>query len=195
MNKMLLGLSTLAVAGSLQATVAEHVSGEIIVKFKAGREKSFFQNKSASSLGIQGHRDIKLTYGKLSVLKVEDKASIESVIATLNKNPDIEYAEPNFIYRVNPIKEHSSSMKRVPHSPFTDFTAPTPDDPSFGQLWGLRNTGSNEPQGAAGIEGSDVNALKAWDLTKGSKAVKIAVIDTGVDYNHPDLLKLMDKQE
>jgi thermitase len=191
MNKMLLGLSTLAVAGALQANVAEHVPGEIIVKFKDGKQKSFFQNKSMSSLGIQGHRDLKLSYAKLSVLKVEDKASIESVIATLNKNPDIEYAEPNFIYRVNPIKENLSSIKRVPHSPFTDFTAATPDDPSFGQLWGLRNTGSNEPQGSAGVEGSDVNALKAWDLTKGSKAVKIAVIDTGVDYNHPDLKENM----
>lgn len=187
MNKMLLGLSTLAMASSLHATIAEHVPGEIIVKFKAGREKSFFQNKSISSLGIKSQREFKVSYDKFSVLKVGEDKSMASVLATLNQNPDIEYAEPNFIYRIDPIKGDKVVSKKLLKSPFTDFTAATPDDPSFGQLWGLRNTGSNEPQGGAGVEGADVNALKAWDLTKGSKAVKIAVIDTGVDYNHPDL--------
>jgi thermitase len=188
MSKMLLGLSTLVVAGSLQAaSLAEHVPGEIIVKFKAGKGKNFSQQKSISSLGIKSQREIKLTYDQLSVLKVDADKSMEKVLESLNQNPDIEYAEPNFIYRVNPIKESLASVKRVPHSPFTDYSAATPDDPSFGQLWGLRNTGSNEPQGAAGVEGADINALKAWDITKGSKAVRIAVIDTGVDYTHPDL--------
>ena len=52
-----------------------------------------------------------------------------------------------------------------------------PNDPKFDSLWGLHNK----------INRADVDALKAWDITKGSKEVKIAVIDTGIDYMHPDL--------
>lgn len=186
MKKVLLGLSTLAMATGLSAAEAEHVPGEIIVKFKAGKEQSFFSNK-AFSQKVFGHRSVALSYSKLSVLKVStDEKSLESTLKALRANPDIEFAEPNYIYRINPIKEDLIS-KRLLKSPFTDFTAAIPDDTDFGKLWGLRNTGSNEPQGSAGIEGADVNALKAWDLTKGSKAVRIAVIDTGVDYTHPDL--------
>lgn len=187
MKKMLLGLSTLAMASGLVAAEAPHVPGEIVVKFKAGREKSFLKSRALSSLGIKGQRDIKLSYDTLSVLKVSDDKSMTSTLAALKNNPDIEFAEPNFIYKVDPIKENNSLTKRLQKSPFNDFTAITPDDPDFGKLWGMRNTGSNEPKGKAGIEGADINALNAWDITKGSRAVRIAVIDTGVDYNHPDL--------
>lgn len=186
MKKMLLGLSTLAMATGLVAAEAPHVPGEIVVKFKAGREKSFLKSRALSSLGIKGQREINLSYDKLSVLKVSDDKSMTSTLQALRNNPDIEFAEPNFIYKVDPIKE-SALTKRLQKSPFADFTASTPDDPDFGKLWGMRNTGSNEPKGKAGIEGADINALKAWDITKGSRAVRIAVIDTGVDYNHPDL--------
>ena len=186
MKKMLLGLSTLAMATGLVAAEAPHIPGEIVVKFKAGREKSFLKSRALSSLGIKGQREINLSYDKLSVLKVSDDKSMTSTLQALRNNPDIEFAEPNFIYKVDPIKENSLT-KRLQKSPFADFTASTPDDPDFGKLWGMRNTGSNEPKGKAGIEGADINALKAWDITKGSRAVRIAVIDTGVDYNHPDL--------
>lgn len=187
MKKTLLGLSTLALATGLSASEAPHVQGEIVVKFKEGKSKASLSNKTLSTLGIQGQRDVKLSYGTLSVLKVGSEKSMTSVLAALNNNPAIEYAEPNYIYSVNPIKERGVVAKKLLKSPFTDFTAATPDDPSFGKLWGLRNTGSNEPNGSAGVEGADVNALKAWDITKGSRSVRIAVIDTGVDYNHPDL--------
>jgi hypothetical protein len=52
----------------------------------------------------------------------------------------------------------------------------TPSDPDFNQLWGLHNTSN-----------TDINAPQAWDLTTGSSNVVVAVIDSGVDYNHPDL--------
>ncbi len=187
MKKTLLGLSTLALATGLSAGEAPHVQGEIVVKFKEGKSKASLSSKTLSTLGIQGQRDVKLSYGTLSVLKVGAEKSMAKALAALNNNPAVEYAEPNYIYSVNPIKEKNFAAKKLLKSPFTDFTAATPDDPSFGKLWGLRNTGSNEPNGSAGVEGADVNALRAWDITKGSRAVKIAVIDTGVDYNHPDL--------
>lgn len=63
-----------------------------------------------------------------------------------------------------------------------------PRDPFFMRQWGLANQGQNIVMG--GIEGnygSDIGALKAWEINKGSKDVVVAIIDTGIDYNHPDL--------
>lgn len=187
MKKVLLGISTLAMATGLAAAEAPYVPGEIIVKFKEGRGNFFLKSKNYSSLGIKGQREIKLSYDRLSVLKISSDKSIVSTLTALKNNPDIEFAEPNFIYKVDPIKEKNLLTKRVQKSPFEDFSAVSPDDPDFGKLWGMRNTGSNEPKGKVGIEGADINALKAWEITKGSRAIRIAVIDTGVDYNHPDL--------
>lgn len=190
MSKKLLGPIVLSVLASAHASeFARHVPGEIIVKLKPGvTAQGFLSKKSFSTFGLRASREIKLSYQKLNVLRVGEEKSLEGAIAALKSNPDVVYAEPNYIYSAAVMpKEKSVAHKRLEKSPFADRSAATPDDPSFGQLWGLRNTGSNEPQGKAGVEGADVNALKAWDITKGSRNVRIAIIDTGIDYNHPDL--------
>lgn len=64
--------------------------------------------------------------------------------------------------------------------------AVTPNDEFFNYLWGLNNTGS-EPPGAGGTPDADIDAVETWDLWTGDPEFRIAVIDTGVDYNHPDL--------
>ena len=75
--------------------------------------------------------------------------------------PGVRYAEP----------DHAVSI---------DDTVP--NDPRFGEMWGLRNTGQT-----GGISGADIAAVRTWDVTTGSNSVVIGVIDTGVDYTHPDL--------
>ncbi len=55
-------------------------------------------------------------------------------------------------------------------------TATTPNDPSFGNLWGMHQ--SND---------KDIDAPEAWALRTSASNVLVGVIDTGVDYNHPDL--------
>ncbi|MCH8149333.1 MAG: S8 family serine peptidase, partial [Planctomycetes bacterium] len=66
-----------------------------------------------------------------------------------------------------------------------------PNDPSFPVQWGLRNTGQTVPDlfggDDPGTPGADIRAEGAWDLTTGDAAIRIAVLDSGVDYNHPDL--------
>ncbi|NBW86911.1 MAG: peptidase S8, partial [Planctomycetia bacterium] len=57
-----------------------------------------------------------------------------------------------------------------------------PNDPSFSQLWGLHNIGQS-----GGVADADIDAPEAWETTTGSRNVVVAVIDTGVDYNHSDL--------
>ena len=54
----------------------------------------------------------------------------------------------------------------------------TPNDPSFTSQWSLKNDAR---------PGADIGATGAWDITTGSAANVIGVVDTGIDYNHPDL--------
>jgi PKD repeat protein len=56
------------------------------------------------------------------------------------------------------------------------YLTATPNDPRFGELWGLHNN-----------DDMDIDAPEAWDLGTGSSDVVVAVIDTGVDYTHQDL--------
>ena len=78
----------------------------------------------------------------------------------LARHPRVEAVEPNYIVR----------------------TQVVPNDPRFGELWGLQNIGQTGGTGDA-----DIDAPEAWDTVTGSSAVVTAVIDTGVDYTHPDL--------
>ena len=57
-----------------------------------------------------------------------------------------------------------------------------PNDPYFSNLWAMRNTGQS-----GGTPNADIDAVSAWDITTGSDNVVVAVIDTGIDYRHPDI--------
>src|SRR5262249_24965189 len=57
-----------------------------------------------------------------------------------------------------------------------------PNDPGFGDQWALNNTGQT-----GGTPDADIDAPKPWDVFTGSAGTIVAVIDTGVDYRHPDL--------
>lgn len=180
LKSVALGGSMLA-AGTGMAAI-KTVPGELIVKLK--NQKSFMG--SLKSLGVEYKRPIDVSFGNFAVVKSLGQKSLEQTIQDLNNDPSVEYAEPNFIYDlVQPVEELSLNYLISAGNPM--MTAATPNDPKFGDLWGLVNTGSNEPGGSTGVAGADINALKAWDITKGSRSVTIAVIDTGVDYNHPDL--------
>ncbi len=61
-----------------------------------------------------------------------------------------------------------------------------PNDPRFPEQWNLKNVGQTVA-GQAGIAGADVDADPAWDLHTGSGSVIVAIVDDGIDYNHPDL--------
>ncbi|MCO4793364.1 MAG: S8 family serine peptidase [Bacteriovoracaceae bacterium] len=175
-------LSSLLFAGTAAANV-KTVPGEFIVKLKDS--KSFM--KSLKALGVKHLRNVDVAFGNYAVVKsLGNKSSFET-LSVLNSNENIEYAEPNFVYSiVKPIEELTLDSMIKPAYPDSEYKY-TPNDPKFGQLWGLKNTGDNEPGGSTGVAGADVNAVKAWGLTTGSRDVTIAVIDTGIDYNHPDL--------
>lgn len=56
-------------------------------------------------------------------------------------------------------------------------TSVTGNDPQFGSLWGLHDSSGD----------NDIDAPEAWNIERGSQQVVVGVIDTGIDYTHPDL--------
>ena len=57
-----------------------------------------------------------------------------------------------------------------------------PNDPNFSSQWGMNNTGQT-----GGTTDADIDAPEAWAITAGDSSIVVAVLDTGVDYTHPDL--------
>jgi thermitase len=175
-----------ALLGTMAMANAAQVPGELLVKFK--NVKSI--NGLSKTYGFNVDRTIDLSYGQIHVLKVEQK-NFGSLKTILSEDPNVEYAEPNFIYSiVKPVEE--LSLDQIINPETEVISNYTPTDPKFGSLWGLKNTGRSEPgRTSPGSIGADINALRAWSITKGSKSVKVAVIDTGIDYTHPDLVDNM----
>lgn len=166
---------------------APYVPGEIIVKLKPQKANLFYNQ--VNKFG-KLKRELNLLSGHFVVLKKSMNKDMDSVLDKLNKNPNVEYAEPNFIYSLDNTKV---TMNDYIKTKYNDISLKKTSDKYFSKLWGLKNTGNNEPKptlsspGTQGVKGADINALKAWSITKGDKRIKIAVIDTGVDYNHKDL--------
>ncbi len=63
-----------------------------------------------------------------------------------------------------------------------------PNDEYFSEQWYLHNTGQICLYGTGGTPNADINAPEAWEITTGDPNIIVAVPDTGVDSNHPDLV-------
>jgi len=155
----------LLLASTCNATAAtgaerkyEWVPNEILVKFKPGR------SSDQKATIMQGQLIYEFRSSGSELWKCDAK-SVESMIAELDANPDVEYVEPNYVVRA--------------------FV--TPNDIWFGHCWGLHNTGLPDYRGNPGVADADIDAPEAWDTFRGSASTVVAIVDTGVDYNHPDL--------
>jgi subtilisin family serine protease len=150
----------------------EYVEGEALVSFKPSVSFATATNSLAGrSMTLAKHFALlsKRSGRQMGLVRRPGHTTAE-LIADLKKDPLIETAEPNYLRRV------SSSL---------------PNDDSFSQLWGLQNTGQ-DVQGVSGTPGSDIKFVGAWLLASPStNEVVVAVIDTGCDYTHPDLINNM----
>ncbi len=149
---------------------AGYVPGEVIVSLRA--DAPHFA--AANLPGVESARPV----GRLPdvrLLELEPGETVAGAVARLGARGDVAYAQPNWIYRLKSI----------------------PNDPMFGQLWGLRNRAQNvydTPDVTGfGIRGIDSGAWKAWRLRTGGKYT-VGVIDSGIASDHPDLNRNLDRR-
>jgi subtilisin family serine protease len=157
-----LGFPGVAASGG-QATTGirgggQAAPGEVLVKFR--------DNPGAQALALDLDADRSEHVGRTGALRVHSRTlDTAALLARLAVRSDVVYAEPNYIVHA---------------------VATVPNDPSLRYLWGLQNTGQTIA-GTPGVAGADIDAARAWDVSTGSRANVVAVIDSGVDYTHPDL--------
>ena len=171
MKKNFSKVSAVAATMMLAATAnaaftSESVPGEFVVKLKPGMMRMSTQ---ALSTQLNGFVTQKISGQNIVVVKKAVFQTNDSAVKSLNENPMVEIAEPNYIYKIN--------------------KAPT--DPMYSQTWGLGNIGQADPKNQVGVAGIDINAERAWEIQTGTREKIIAVIDTGIDYTHPDLVDNM----
>ncbi|MEX0418228.1 S8 family peptidase [Bacillus sp. C30] len=134
---------------------------EVLVKFKDfNNPENLKQLQNHFSFEVQNTFPLP----QIQLIKFHTDINMKELIQKLNKSPNIEYAEPNYI--VSP--------------------AANSNDSYYNSLWGLKNIGQNI-QGSVGSPNIDINVEEAWTKTEGSSNITIGIIDTGIDINHPDL--------
>ncbi|MEO6656150.1 MAG: S8 family serine peptidase [Pyrinomonadaceae bacterium] len=151
---------------------------EVLVRFKPGvtlekiRNIAFANHDSLSD-------EIESVNG-LSVIDDLDDADAQSVANQYAAMTDsVAYAEVN-----NQIKLDDPIQKEVSRDlVYRERGAGHPNDPQFAEQWALNNLGQD-----GGSNRADIDALEAWATTKGSADVVVAVLDSGVDYTHEDLV-------
>lgn len=89
---------------------------------------------------------------------------VDKALAVLSANPNVEYAEPDYVQRAVAV----------------------PNDTYFGLQWGFNNIGQSI-NGTTGLFDADIDMAEAWDVTTGGTGCQVAVIDSGVQWSHPDL--------
>jgi len=143
------------------------VPGEVIVKYKPGR--SPMSAATATSMSFAGETTqtsggeviYKIADAEISARSVEDiQALTISTARTIAAWENVEYAQPNFILQI----------------------ARAPDDPLYPLQWHYFDNGS-----ASGESPGGTNLPRTWDVNLGDPAVVVAVIDTGILPDHPDI--------
>jgi subtilisin family serine protease len=135
-------------------------SGEIIVKFRGATplQSQALAMRDADILSAE-------PVGQSGAVRLRSRnRDATALVQAYNARFDVLYAEPNYVGH------------------YLDL----PNDASLGQQWGIRNTGQ-VISGVTGTVGADIKATQAWDITEGSRSIVVGVVDSGVDYRHPDL--------
>jgi len=138
---------------------------QVLVKFRPSFSE---QMREATIEAYQSKKLKRIQKLNIYQIQIPENVTVEEMLYILKQNPDVEFAQPNYLVHI----------------------AVTPNDTLFKYQYALYNIGQDitEPPGVPrGEEGADIKATAAWEETKGREDVIIAVIDTGVDLDHPDI--------
>jgi large repetitive protein len=145
----------------LRQAAAAAPPGEVLVRFASGTPAA----TRAEARRRAGARFAqRLPVAAIELVRAEQGTSAATAAERLDAQPGVLYAEPN---------RYRGAFR-------------TANDPYFGSLWGLHNTGQ-AVNGRTGTPDADVDAPEAWDIATGDPSVTVAVVDSGVARSHPDL--------
>ena len=148
------------------------LTDEFIVKFACYASEADIESfNNLHNVEIASKREWTDRY----VLRVRGANGLDALTTanTYYEEAITEYSVPNFVIRSDRL-----------------LASVTPDDTYFQEQWPLDNTGQDPP---GGTQGADIDAPEAWEISTGSSDIVIAIIDTGVDLTHEDLVdKLVD---
>jgi subtilisin family serine protease len=147
----------LDLAAARQLLAQKHRPGAYIARFRTIASAS----AAGTMNGFSAGRPISMRrIGNSDFHLLDSGVSDPATLSALSQHPDMLYVEPDFVVTASG----------------------DPNDTSFSQLWGLKNVGQS-----GGLFGADIEAVPAWDRTVGKRSVVVGVVDTGINYNHPDL--------
>jgi thermitase len=151
-----------------------YVSDELIVKFKPTKVNL---ESSRGMMVMNTFADVQwiaveetIVDANITVFSVDSDEDLFQKIQELEANPNVEYAQPNFIYNIQSYQ---------------------PNDTHFSlQRW-LQNIGQNI-WGSIGTSGADIKRTQAMDIRSWNQNISttgtvVAIIDDGLWYTHPDL--------
>ena len=151
----------------------DYVEGEVLVTFKEGTDlPSARQALTQHTLGLAKHfKNLSEYRHRQTGLVRAHGRTTAALVAELAKDAAVETVEPNYLR-------------------WASATVPT-NETLFAKLWGLQNTGQSV-NGVTGTAGDDIQFVGAWNAASPAPGqVVVAVIDTGIDYTHPDLASSM----
>lgn len=147
-------------AGAKASGHRESVPGELLVTFKHGRAPELKRQGVHRAVGAKRAGRGHSVTADTELVQLESGVSAAKAKRDYLARPEVEAVQPNYVYHVSAV----------------------PNDPRFHALWALNNTGQT-----GGTADADADVLEAWDKSTGSGVV-VAVTDSGVDLDHPDLV-------
>lgn len=142
----------------------EAVPGEYLARVK---NSAALQTMNKELLEILVNGKVLRTHSDLNLVVIAKPSILnrQAAIEDIMSSQQFDVVEPNFIYRAKKL----------------------PNDADFGQLWGMKNIGQADSDKQIGVAGIDIDMERAWEIATGSEQVLVAIIDTGMDFNHNDL--------
>ena len=141
-----------------------YVPDAVIVKFRPSANASS-KARARGLVNAVSNRQFKIVKG-LEKLKLKKGQSVNQAVRRLQKLPFVEYAEPDYLVQA------------------------TTNDEFYGLVYAIDNTGQ-DIRGVLGTPDADMDVVEAWNIQTGDPNLIIAVIDEGVQWDHPDLVNNM----
>jgi len=141
-----------------------YVPGEFIIKFNEGKSASKTNHLTTKMQAKVSEKMPSMGLELWKINQTDAKLGVMELIEQYKNHPDIDFIEPNYLYSISNVNQ---------------------PNPEIGKQWALENDGSLPNS----VEGADIKATDAWQIKSESPNIVVGILDTGIDWRHPDLIE------